>query len=100
MVRFQFLVPRLREAFFMNMSGIPGPFCRNFVPVLHKATDSSPKSSDDAKFRLISYNILAQAYVQSAYFPHSPSSVLRWKYRSNAILTVLKGLEADFLCLQ
>ncbi|KAK6158598.1 hypothetical protein DH2020_005912 [Rehmannia glutinosa] len=52
------------------------------------------------KFRLVSYNILAQAYVKSAYFPHSPAPSLKWKARSQAILTVLKNLEADFLCLQ
>ncbi|KAF7128186.1 hypothetical protein RHSIM_Rhsim11G0040700 [Rhododendron simsii] len=52
------------------------------------------------KFRLVSYNILAQAYAKSEQFPHSPSPCRKWKTRSQAILTLLKGLEADFLCLQ
>ncbi|XP_027360452.1 carbon catabolite repressor protein 4 homolog 4 isoform X2 [Abrus precatorius] len=55
---------------------------------------------DGFRFRLVSYNILAQAYVKSILFPHSPSPCLKWKLRSNAILTVLKNLRADFFCLQ
>ncbi|XP_062077070.1 carbon catabolite repressor protein 4 homolog 4-like [Humulus lupulus] len=51
-------------------------------------------------FSLVSYNILAQAYVKNFYFPHSPSHCLSWKARSQAVLTVLKKLGADFLCLQ
>ncbi|XP_024019218.1 carbon catabolite repressor protein 4 homolog 4 isoform X3 [Morus notabilis] len=53
-----------------------------------------------ARFRLVSYNILAQVYVKSSNFPHSPSACLKWKARSKAVLAVLKNLGADFLCLQ
>ncbi|XP_039121336.1 carbon catabolite repressor protein 4 homolog 4-like isoform X2 [Dioscorea cayenensis subsp. rotundata] len=52
------------------------------------------------KFRLVSYNILAQVYVKSSNFPGSPSSCLKWKIRSQAILTALKSFNADFLCIQ
>ncbi|PON45945.1 Endonuclease/exonuclease/phosphatase [Trema orientale] len=61
------------------------------------------------RFRLVSYNILAQrsnsnsnfqVYVKSSLFPHSPSPCLRWKARSQALLTLLNNLGADFLCLQ
>ncbi|PON37203.1 Endonuclease/exonuclease/phosphatase [Parasponia andersonii] len=55
---------------------------------------------DRLRFRLVSYNILAQVYVKSSLFPHSPSSCLRWKARSQALLTLLNNLGADFLCLQ
>ncbi|CAM8883136.1 unnamed protein product [Rhodiola kirilowii] len=41
-----------------------------------------------------------QVYVKSSLFPHSPRSCLRWKNRSQALLTVLKSLGADILCLQ
>lgn len=50
--------------------------------------------------RVVSYNILAQAYVKSALFPHSPSACLRWKARSQAVLKRLLSFKADFLCLQ
>ncbi|CAN7056015.1 unnamed protein product [Brassica oleracea var. botrytis] len=52
------------------------------------------------RFRLVSYNILAQVYVKSSLFPHSPPACLKWKARSHAILSVLKKLQADFFCLQ
>jgi CCR4-NOT transcription complex subunit 6 len=52
------------------------------------------------RFRLVSYNILAQVYVKSALLPHSPPACLKWKARSHAILSVLKNLQADFFCLQ
>ncbi|PNX71929.1 carbon catabolite repressor-like protein [Trifolium pratense] len=56
--------------------------------------------SDGFRFSLVSYNILAQVYVKSAFFPHSPPLSLKWKHRSNSILEVLKNLGADFFCLQ
>ncbi|KAL0854611.1 hypothetical protein Bca101_059763 [Brassica carinata] len=55
---------------------------------------------DGIRFRLVSYNILAQVYVKSSFFPHSPPACLKWKARSHAILSVLKKLQADFFCLQ
>ncbi|KAL3651007.1 hypothetical protein CASFOL_007410 [Castilleja foliolosa] len=81
------------------MSSVPGPICPKFVPVEQSEITSISKH-DAFKFRLVSYNILAQAYVKSSYFPHSPAPCLKWKARSQAVSTVLKNLEADFLCLQ
>ncbi|XP_044466612.1 carbon catabolite repressor protein 4 homolog 4 isoform X2 [Mangifera indica] len=60
----------------------------------------SRSKSDGVNFSLVSYNILAQVYVKSSLFPHSPSACLKWKNRSKAILTVLKNFDADFLCIQ
>ncbi|GFP81561.1 carbon catabolite repressor protein 4 homolog 4 [Phtheirospermum japonicum] len=91
--------PGSRVACYSQMSSIPGPICRKFVPV-EQSEISSIGKHDAFKFRLVSYNILAQAYVKSSYFPHSPAPCLKWKARSQAVLTVLKNLEADFLCLQ
>ncbi|XP_020523811.1 carbon catabolite repressor protein 4 homolog 4 isoform X3 [Amborella trichopoda] len=81
-----------------NLSPSP-PICPKFIAVedgKHVLRDAR----DDSIFRLVSYNILAQVYVKSAMFPHSPGPSLKWKARSNAILTVLKSFEADFLCIQ
>ncbi|KAF2591081.1 hypothetical protein F2Q70_00039061, partial [Brassica cretica] len=71
----------------------------------------SIRKPDGIRFRLVSYNILAQVYVKSSFFlpqvyvkssffPHSPPACLKWKARSHAILSVLKKLQADFFCLQ
>ncbi|KAF3679765.1 Carbon catabolite repressor protein 4 -like protein 4 [Capsicum annuum] len=84
---------------FTKMSTTPGPLSPKFVPA-QKSEITSVSKSEGFKFSLVSYNILAQAYVKSALFPHSPGPCLKWKARSQAILTVLKSLGTDFLCLQ
>ncbi|KAL2544426.1 Carbon catabolite repressor protein 4-like protein 4 [Forsythia ovata] len=107
MLRCSFLLPHLsapspsfsRVVRCSKMSTTPGPLCRKFVPV-EQSEISSMSKPDGFNFRLVSYNILAQAYVKSAFFPYSPSPCLKWKARSQAILTVLQSFEADFLCLQ
>lgn len=81
------------------MSGEAIPIVPKFVPVEQSEIGSISRPEGN-KFRIVSYNILAQAYVKSVLFPHSPKPCLRWKARSQALLTVLKGLEVDFLCLQ
>ncbi|ONI05636.1 hypothetical protein PRUPE_5G016000 [Prunus persica] len=80
-------------------STAPSPKFPKFVPV-EESTIHSISKPDGIRFSLVSYNILAQVYVKSSLFPHSPSPCLRWKARSQAILSVLKNLGADFLCLQ
>ncbi|KAK8657909.1 hypothetical protein V6N13_036128 [Hibiscus sabdariffa] len=79
-------------------SGKSGPIVRQFVSV--EGGSDARGQADAIRFRLVSYNILAQVYVKSSLFPHSPSPCLRWKARSQAILTILKNLGADFFSLQ
>ncbi|KAI9177359.1 hypothetical protein LWI28_014169 [Acer negundo] len=98
------LLPRLSVVSFTRnytrkMSTKPPLKCPKFIPV-EGGDISSRSTTDSIKFRLVSYNILAQVYVKSSLFPHSPPSCLKWKSRSEAVLTVLKNLGADFLCLQ
>ncbi|KAM2020303.1 hypothetical protein EV2_023790 [Malus domestica] len=84
---------------FSRMSSTPSPKCPKFIPVEESKICSISKA-DGIRFSLVSYNILAQVYVKSSLFPHSPSSCLRWKARSQAILSVVRNLGADFFCLQ
>lgn len=88
--------PRLRN--FATMS-VAVPLCPKFIPV-EQSEITSISSSEAYKFSVVSYNILAQVFVKSSYFPHSPKPCLRWKARSQAVLTVLGDLGADFLCIQ
>ncbi|KAK4364820.1 hypothetical protein RND71_016178 [Anisodus tanguticus] len=81
------------------MSTTPGPVCPKFVPA-EKSEISSVSKSDGFKFSLVSYNILSQEFLKRALFPHSPGPCLKWKARSQAVLTVIKSLGTDFLCLQ
>lgn len=70
-----------------------------FAP-LRTAQAESDAGAQGYRFRLVSYNILAQVYVKSAIFPHSPSASLKWKARSKAVLTELKSFNADVMCIQ
>ncbi|XP_022765316.1 carbon catabolite repressor protein 4 homolog 4-like isoform X2 [Durio zibethinus] len=74
------------------------PIMREFVRIDSSA--SARSQHDVIKFRLVSYNILAQVYIKRSLFLHSPFPCLRWNTRSQAILTLLKNLGADFFCLQ
>ncbi|KAF8033463.1 hypothetical protein BT93_D2159 [Corymbia citriodora subsp. variegata] len=54
----------------------PSPVSPKFVSV-EGADIHSRSKPDGLRFRLVSYNVLAQVYVRSSYFPHSPSPCLR-----------------------
>ncbi|XP_016201280.1 carbon catabolite repressor protein 4 homolog 4 isoform X2 [Arachis ipaensis] len=82
-----------------SSSPLPSLNIPNFVSVEGADVHSRTKP-DGFRFSFVSYNILAQAYVKSSLFPHSPSPSLKWKFRSSSILEVLKNLGADFFCLQ
>uniref|UniRef100_A0A0D9WG34 Endonuclease/exonuclease/phosphatase domain-containing protein n=1 Tax=Leersia perrieri TaxID=77586 RepID=A0A0D9WG34_9ORYZ len=71
----------------------------SFAP-LPTAQPESDAGASGYQFRLVSYNILAQVYVKSSFFPHSPSACLKWKARSKAVLSELKSFEADLMCIQ
>ncbi|CAK9854912.1 unnamed protein product [Sphagnum jensenii] len=81
------------------MSARASKWVPTFVPI-HPTDHHAVAPHPPSLIRIISYNILAQAYVKSSLFPHSPSSCLRWKARSEAILERLLSFDADFLCLQ
>ncbi|KAJ0233123.1 Alkylated DNA repair protein ALKBH8 [Hirschfeldia incana] len=88
-----------RKILSKRMSTATEPKVRKFESV-EGADLNSISKPDGIRFRLVSYNILAQVYVKSSFFPHSPPVCLKWKARSHAILSVLKKLHADFFCLQ
>ncbi|XP_018447459.2 carbon catabolite repressor protein 4 homolog 4-like [Raphanus sativus] len=88
-----------RKILSKRMSTAMEPKVRKFESVKGADLDSISKP-DGINLRLVSYNILAQVYVKSSFFPHSPPACLKWKARSHAILSVLKTLQADFFCLQ
>ncbi|KAG2315026.1 hypothetical protein Bca52824_018148 [Brassica carinata] len=88
-----------RKILSKRMTTAMEPKVRKFESVEGADLDSISRP-DGIRFRLVSYNILAQVYVKSSFFPHSPPACLKWKARSHAILSVLKKLQADFFCLQ
>ncbi|CAL9776632.1 unnamed protein product [Musa acuminata subsp. burmannicoides] len=81
-----------------RINAMAKPICSRFIHL--EDSQDVANASNGFKFRFISYNILAQVYVKSSYFQHSPSSCLKWKARSQAILIDFKNFDADFLCIQ
>ncbi|XP_024526877.1 carbon catabolite repressor protein 4 homolog 4 [Selaginella moellendorffii] len=91
--------PQHRHCIATAASMVSKPFVwtPNFIPVEH---DDNSEFPETGSFRVVSYNILAQVYVKSSLFPHSPSLCLKWKTRSEQVLSRLLSLDADLLCLQ
>ncbi|KAK0604047.1 hypothetical protein LWI29_011520 [Acer saccharum] len=74
---------------FEEESKVSWSVCPKFVP-----------AEGATRFRLVSYNMLAQSYIGFSYYSYSPSDCLYWRNRSKATLTLLGELRSDFLCLQ
>ena len=62
--------------------------------------DGSPASPGRTRLKVVSFNLLAQCYVKSSFFPESPKACLAWKPRSAALLHLLASLSADIFLLQ
>lgn len=61
-----------------------------------------PSNSSKATFTLMSYNILAQQYIDtlpSLYYNHNPDS-LGWSHRFDALKHEIAEISPDILCLQ
>jgi len=53
-----------------------------------------------ARFRVVSYNILAEIYATQQMYPHIDFWALNWTYRKHNLLRELLESSADILCLQ
>jgi len=51
-------------------------------------------------FRIVSYNILADSYVNPRWYPNVDPEVLRWDRRKFALAERVARLDADIICLQ
>ncbi|DAZ97807.1 TPA: hypothetical protein N0F65_002477 [Lagenidium giganteum] len=65
-----------------------------------KATNGTGGDTD--RLLVMTYNVLAQCYVRSSFFPYCVPSVLRWRNRSTALEEVFKSMPVrpDVICLQ
>uniref|UniRef100_K3WTM6 Endonuclease/exonuclease/phosphatase domain-containing protein n=1 Tax=Globisporangium ultimum (strain ATCC 200006 / CBS 805.95 / DAOM BR144) TaxID=431595 RepID=K3WTM6_GLOUD len=59
-------------------------------------------SSAAGKLVVMTYNVLAQCYVKSSFFPYCKPAALRWKNRSQKLAEVFQSLpvQPDVICLQ
>lgn len=63
-------------------------------------TASKNGTTDGEALRVMSWNVLAQVYTRSSWFPHSPPPSLKWKRRFQTISLYLENLDADIFLLQ
>lgn len=59
----------------------PPPSPRHFVSV-------AEPSQGAVRFRVMSYNILAESYATAQIYPYCPSWALQWEYRKDKVLKV------------
>ncbi len=57
-----------------------------------------PISQD--RFKVFSYNILCDNYVNTQQYPYTPLAALAWDYRKELILQEIQSEDPDFVCLQ
>lgn len=72
---------------------------RNMVPV-QLQPGQQPVSPGTIKFRIVSYNILAELYATKQAYPYADSWVLSWPYRRALIMQELEHMQGDIVCLQ
>lgn len=74
----------------------PGPPpSRSIVPV-----QGASASSGGVRFRIVSYNILAEVYATKQAYPYCDLWQLLWPYRRTILLQELDDLSSDIYCLQ
>jgi len=57
-------------------------------------------SVNATEFRVVSYNILANAYTYPEYYPDVQPEFLQWNVRREVLYDKILSLDADILCLQ
>ncbi|ETW00968.1 hypothetical protein, variant [Aphanomyces invadans] len=72
------------------------------VDEMEEGDDDIPTASTGVTFTLMTYNVLAQCYVKSSFFPYCDPKALRWKRRSAMLIGQIKAFSPrpDILCLQ
>lgn len=64
------------------------------------AASLSSQSQPQFRFRIVSYNILAEIYATKQAYPYCDPWSLTWPYRRSIILQELNDTQGDIICLQ
>ena len=51
-------------------------------------------------FQVLSYNILANSYINPKWYPNVNPDLLEWEKRKVALLNKIEGFGSDIICLQ
>jgi len=73
----------------------PAPKKRNYITV-----KGSNSSGGGARFRIATYNALAEIYATQQQYPYCDFWALSWEYRFHSIIRELLDASADVICLQ
>ena len=65
----------------------------------HKFTEK-PLSNDSNRFRVLTYNILADCYAMTGMYPYCPPNALALDYRKQLLNREILGYNSDIICLQ
>jgi CCR4-NOT transcription complex subunit 6 len=76
------------------LSRAPDPAKRNLVT----AKTSGPRGGD--RFRIVTYNVLAEIYATQQQYPYCDFWALSWDYRFQNIIRELLDASPDVICLQ
>jgi len=89
---YSIIIPYLRD----RIPTGPPPPERRFISYI----DPQITISEKERFRVLTYNILAQAYATSDQYFYCPSWALDWNYRKQGILKEISQYDCDIICLQ
>jgi CCR4-NOT transcription complex subunit 6 len=74
---------------------------RSFASVnSNNSANNGNITSNSVRFRIVSYNTLAELYATKAIYGHCDPWVINWNYRKQLILQGLYDIQGDVVCLQ
>lgn len=74
----------------------PQPLSRKIV----SASNSNKGASNGPRFRVVTYNVLAEIYATQQQYPYTDFWALSWDYRFQNMLRELMDASPDVICLQ
>jgi protein angel len=80
-----------------------GPSQEKLYEIIREAPDDGSVTRTEKismSFSSATYNVLASAYIQRAWYPRTPAMVLNPAWRVPALVQYVSRLKADVLCLQ
>eukprot|EP00656_Telonema_subtile_P051155 TRINITY_DN681_c0_g1_i2.p1 TRINITY_DN681_c0_g1~~TRINITY_DN681_c0_g1_i2.p1 ORF type:complete len:394 (-),score=71.83 TRINITY_DN681_c0_g1_i2:172-1353(-) len=81
-----------------SMPPPPVPLPRKWISC--NAEQSNQQPSRGGGIKVISYNVLNEAYATHQMYPYCPTWALDWKHRKNQVLRQVLSHDADIICLQ
>jgi CCR4-NOT transcription complex subunit 6 len=74
----------------------PQPVSRKIV----SASNSNKAASNGPRFRIVTYNVLAELYATQQQYPYTDFWALSWDYRFQNIMREISDASPDVICLQ